>query len=429
MKKQSLIIAYAFIMSCLFGQNMTTFALCEGNFSTPNSSLWSFNATGNLDGPIHWNENSNPLGDTGQSLTLHENKLFIIMNNSHTIEVMDLAGGAQYSTSINLPLASPRYMHAEGDKGYVTSWGLNAIIVLNLNTMETVDTIQVSGMPEHIINYQNYLYVSVPSKSDWSTNDQVLKINKADYSIDSSFTVEPGPTMMVVNDSSLFIASKSYDNNYNVYAGMTSINLFNDEVLKYNAGQTSSYGTDIFKYQNKVYHLFDGGIVPLNNDLSPDTTKKIGDFNSIHSATANGDFLYLGTTDYVAPDTVMVLNSNGELINDYIVGAIPGSFEFYEYDQASITNKSILPQYASMKNFPNPFNPHTNIKYVLKKPSPYRLYISDINGRTIKEFEIADYTSGTKNISWDASLFSSGIYFAVLEQTNQTTILKLSLIK
>jgi len=326
-------------------------------------------------------------------------------------------------------LASPRYMHAEGDKGYVTSWGLNAIIVLNLNTMETVDTIQVSGMPEHIINYQNYLYVSVPSKSDWSTNDQVLKINKADYSIDSSFTVEPGPTMMVVNDSSLFIASKSYDNNYNVYAGMTSINLFNDEVLKYNAGQTSSYGTDIFKYQNKVYHLFDGGIVPLNNDLSPDTTKKIGDFNSIHSATANGDFLYLGTTDYVAPDTVMVLNSNGELINDYIVGAIPGSFEFYEYDQASITNKSILPQYASMKNFPNPFNPHTNIKYVLKKPSPYRLYISDINGRTIKEFEIADYTSGTKNISWDASLFSSGIYFAVLEQTNQTTILKLSLIK
>jgi hypothetical protein len=200
-------------------------------------------------------------------------------------------------------------------------------------------------------------------------------------------------------------------------------------VLRYNAGQTSSYGTDIFKYQNKIYHLFDGGVVPLNNDLTPDTTGKIGNFSSLRSASAYGDHLYFGISDYVAPDTLMVINGSGELINDYIVGALPGSFAFYNYTQTSIENESIIPEYASMKNFPNPFNPHTNIQYTLKKTSPYRLYISDINGRTIKEFEIQDYNSGTKNISWDASLFSSGIYFAVLEQANQTTVLKLSLIK
>ena len=118
-----------------------------------------------------------------------------------------------------------------------------------------------------------------------------------------------------------------------------------------------------------------------------------------------------------------------ELMNDYIVGALPGSYAFYTYTQTSIENQSIIPEYASMKNFPNPFNPRTSIQYTLKKTSPYRLYISNINGRTIKEFEIQDYTSGTKNISWDASLFSSGIYFAILEQANQTTVLKLSLIK
>ena len=151
MKKQTLIIAYAFIMCCLFGQTMTTYTLCEGNFQTPNASLWSINSAGNLDGPIHWDENSNPLGDTGQSLTIHDKKLFIVMNNSHTIEVMNLAGGAQYSTTINLPSASPRHMFAEGEKGYVTSWALNAILILNLNTMEAVDTIEVNGMPEHII--------------------------------------------------------------------------------------------------------------------------------------------------------------------------------------------------------------------------------------------------------------------------------------
>ena len=78
MKKQTLIIAYAFIMCCLFGQTMTTYTLCEGNFQTPNASLWSINSAGNLDGPIHWDENLNPLGDTGQSLTIHDKKIAAI---------------------------------------------------------------------------------------------------------------------------------------------------------------------------------------------------------------------------------------------------------------------------------------------------------------------------------------------------------------
>ena len=430
MNKQPLIIIYVFIASYLFGQNMTTYALCEGNFGTPNSSLWSFNAVGNLDGPIHWNENSNPLGDTGQSLIIHNDKLYVIMNNSHTIEVMELIGGLQYSTTINLPSASPRYMSAEGDVGYVTSWGLNAILVLDLNTMEAADTIQVNGMPEHIINYQNYLYVSVPSKSDWSTNDQVLKINKLNHTIEDSFTVEPGPSMMVINESQLYIASSYYDDSWNKYAGTSSINLTNGEILRYNAGQSSNYGSDIFNYQNEVYQLYNGGVVPLNNDLSPNIIGKIGDFNGLYSASNHGDNLYFGiTTDYVAPDTVMVLNSNAELIGEYIVGASPGSYAFYQYDQASVIENNILPQYASMKNFPNPFNPLTNIQFEIKTPAPYKLYISNINGKVVENIQVSDFTIGRKNISWDANSFPSGIYFAILEQKNKTEVLKLSLIK
>ena len=85
-------------------------------------------------------------------------KLFIIMNNSHTVEIMDLGNVAEYSNTINLPNTSPRYMYAENNIGYISSWGLNAIIVIDLSLMELVDTIQVHGMPEHIINYQEYLY-------------------------------------------------------------------------------------------------------------------------------------------------------------------------------------------------------------------------------------------------------------------------------
>ena len=51
------------------------------------------------------------------------------------------------------------------------------------------------------------------------------------------------------------------------------------EVSRYNAGQTSNYGSDIFSFQNNIYRLFDGGVVPINEDLSPDSSEIIGTLN------------------------------------------------------------------------------------------------------------------------------------------------------
>lgn len=424
-------IIFTISLSYLWGQNMTAFTLCEGNFGSANASLWSFgNSFGDISGPIHWDENSNPLGDVGQSLTIYNQTLFILMNNSHSIEVMNLSGDyPEYETTIDLPNASPRYMVTVDAKGYISSWNLNAVLVLDLNNMDVIDTIPIDGIPEYIVSYEAHLYVSVPNKSDWTSNDQILKIDINNHTIVDSFTVEPGPNTMVINDSFLYVSSSSYDDVFNRYSGTSSINLTNGEIERFDAGQTNYYGSDIFNYQNNVYQIFDGGLVPLNNDLSPDTTAKIGDFNSLYSASAYGDFLYLGISDYTAPDTVLVLDNYGNIVADYIVSAIPGSFGFYEKDQTAIDNNELLPIFSSIKNYPNPFNPSTNIEITLNNMEPYKLYICDISGRKIEEFKIRSAATKTQNIIWDASLFSSGIYFAVLEQDNKKTISKLSLIK
>ena len=46
----------------------------------------------------------------------------------------------------------------------------------------------------------------------------------------------------------------------------------------------------------------------------------------MYSAAADGEYLYFGTTDYVAPDTVYVTTHSGEAVNQFIVGAMPGDF-------------------------------------------------------------------------------------------------------
>jgi hypothetical protein len=378
---------------------------------------------------VHWDESSNPLGDVGQSMSIYQEKLYIIMNNSHTIEVMSLAGGIYYESTLDLPSSSPRYITFNGEKGYISSWNLNAILILNLNNMEIIDTVEIDGKPEKMIYFEDHLYISVPNKSDWSTNDKVLKMRLSDNIIVENFTVEPGPNMIALYDSSLFITSSSYDDMWNKYSGTSTINLSTSEILRYNAGQTTSYGSDIFVFQNEIYQIFQGGLVPLNNDLSPNTSQKIGDYPSLYSADSYEDFLVLGISDYVAPDTVIILSNEGVVLEEFIVSAIPGSFEFYNYDVTSIEDQKIIPKVTSVHNYPNPFNPRTTIQFDNVINSPYRIYICDITGRKIKEFNIDSYHVGQQTIIWDASDYSSGIYFAIFEQLGNSSLRKLSLIK
>ena len=419
------------LLSIIYGQNLKLFTLCEGNFGSANSSLWLSTLNGgNMHDIVHWDESSNPLGDVGQSMSVYQEKLYIVMNNSHTIEVMSLAGGIYYESTLNLPNSSPRYITFNGEKGYISSWNLNAILILNLNNMEIIDTVEIDGKPEKMIYFEEHLYISVPNKSDWSTNDKVLKMRLNDNVIVENFTVEPGPSMIALHDSSLFISSSSYDDMWNKYSGTSTINLSTSEILRYNAGQTTSYGSDIFVFQNEIYQIFQGGLVPLNNDLSPNTSQKIGNYSSLYSADSYEDFLVLGISDYVAPDTVIVLSNEGVVLEEFIVSAIPGSFEFYNYDVTSVEDQKLIPSVTSVvHNYPNPFNPRTTIQFDNIINSPYQIYICDITGRKIKEFNIDSYQVGQQTIIWDASDYSSGIYFAIFEQLGNSSTRKLSLIK
>jgi hypothetical protein len=295
--------------------------------------------------------------------------------------------------------------------------------------MEIIDTVELDGKPEKMIDFQDHLYISIPNKSDWTTNDKILKMRLSDNMIVETFTVEPGPTMMTIYDSSIFVSSSSYDDMWNSYSGTSSINLSTGEVLRYDAGQTSSYGSDIFVFENKIYQIFEGGVVPLNDDLSPNISQKIGNQASLYSADSYEDFLVLGISDYIAPDTVMILNNEGVIMNEFIVSAIPGSFEFYNFDFTSIDEQKILPNVTSIYNYPNPFNPKTTITFNNTIDSPYRFYICDITGRKVKEFNINNYQLGEQSINWDASGYSSGIYFAIFEQLSNQSARKISLIK
>ncbi len=64
------------------------------------------------------------------------------------------------------------------------------------------------------------------------------------------------------------------------------------------------------------------------------------------------------------------------------------------------------------QNYPNPFNPKTNIKYRITNNNSFvNLEVYDITGRETEVLVNEEQNAGTFLIDWNASAYSSGIYF------------------
>jgi hypothetical protein len=86
--------------------------------------------------------------------------------------------------------------------------------------------------------------------------------------------------------------------------------------------------------------------------------------------------------------------------------------------------------YRLYQNYPNPFNPVTTIKYGLPRYGLTSLTIYDVLGRVVTKLVENEFNdAGTYEVKWDASGFSSGIYFYTLESGSYKETKKMVLMK
>ncbi len=82
---------------------------------------------------------------------------------------------------------------------------------------------------------------------------------------------------------------------------------------------------------------------------------------------------------------------------------------------------TIPSNYELKQNYPNPFNPATTIIFNLPKTANIELKIYDIEGREIQKITNGNYSAGEHRITWDASNFTSGVYFYKLTASDGFT--------
>jgi hypothetical protein len=102
------------------------------------------------------------------------------------------------------------------------------------------------------------------------------------------------------------------------------------------------------------------------------------------------------------------------------------------FTELSVDNEIELdtPQKIQLgQNYPNPFNPSTNIPFELSKSSVVNIEIFNLLGQKVATLTNELYSAGRHTIAWNATNYSSGIYFYRLTAGDVIQTKKLMLIK
>ena len=92
-------------------------------------------------------------------------------------------------------------------------------------------------------------------------------------------------------------------------------------------------------------------------------------------------------------------------------------------------SNEIPTSYVLYQNYPNPFNPVTNIVFSIPQRETVKLTVYDVLGSEARVLVDQTLSAGTYIVSFDASEFSSGVYFYRLEAGTFIDVKKMILIK
>lgn len=317
------------------------FVLCEGSFNAGNASLWFYDRdTKEVKADVFGVENDAKLGDVGQSLYLHNNTLFVVVNNSGVVYALDASTGVAQGVVENL--LSPRFIaiSPSGTKGYISQMYTNKLVTFNPATMEKMGEVELSGIAdtEQMIVWGDKLFVAA-----WNNGHKIAVLDTTtDKQIDL-FEVGVQPYSMVIDKNDTIWVVCDGGNAYSSLpegVTMEAPSLWKidaethaaTKVYEFTPGGYFRSRLAIDASGSKLYFIYDA-VWEIDVDSQEFPTKPLitiegfGQYGLDVDPT-NGDIYIADAKDYVSNGAVLRYNSSGELIDEFEVGIIPSKFAF-----------------------------------------------------------------------------------------------------
>jgi YVTN family beta-propeller protein len=138
-------------------QRAGLYVLSQGNFGANNGTLTYYDYTSKaLTADLYTTANTTKLGDTGNDLGVYGTKMFIVVNNSNVVDVVN-AKGAKLIKQITLN--QPRSVIFYKSNAFVTSYN-GTVSVIDTTSLTITKTIIVGSDPEQMVISNGKLYVA-----------------------------------------------------------------------------------------------------------------------------------------------------------------------------------------------------------------------------------------------------------------------------
>ncbi len=207
------------------------YILNEGLFQMNNSTLSYYDfTTGKLTENIFLDVNHRGLGDVGNDLKCYGSKLYIVVNNSNIVEVVDVKT-VQSLKTINLSGKQPRQVAFLDDKAYISCFD-GDVVRIDTASLEVEATVHTGPNPDGICACNGKLYVcNSGGLSNPNYGNTVSVVDPATFTVVKDITVAVNPTR-VKGYSDRYVYVVSNGNYGDVPYTFQKIDCQTDEIVK-----------------------------------------------------------------------------------------------------------------------------------------------------------------------------------------------------
>ena len=306
------------------------YVLNEGNFQCGNATLSEVLPDSSKAYPdVFAAANGRGLGDTGNSLTLHNGRLYIVVNGSNRVEVVD-ARTAKLLKTIACPAgASPRHIVFDAaGTGYISNLYTRSVSVYDDATNSITVELPVGENPEQMLVANGRLFVT---NSGFGNGRTVSVIDVVSRLAGSPLAVGDNPgAIAALNDSIAVVLCTGAYNDFNnpdddtpgmlFWLNTRACTVFDSLLL---GGHPQRIAID---KSGMLYTVQADGIQRVTLSTKTRTDRFIP--GAYYSVAFDGtrDRLYLtNPLDFVQPGTLGVYSLSGVKTAEYTVGIIPGA--------------------------------------------------------------------------------------------------------
>lgn len=253
------------------------------------------------------------LGDTGNDVQVYKGKVFVVVNGSHKVEIMD-AYSMKRLAQVDVP--NCRFIAFDGNHAYVTSYVAKdkealktqkgALYRIDLDTYKVTGQVTVGYQPEQLVIMDGKAYVANSGGYVAGYDDTVsvvdLKSMKVEYDIKVAVNLQ---LMLVDAEGTIWVSSIG---NYRDVS--STLNYLVKKGDKYELGGTVNVPVSSMALAgDKIY--------VIGTTYNPTTWKPTTTYNIVNAKTRkleSGSFITDGTeSDITTAFTVTVNPGNGDI--------------------------------------------------------------------------------------------------------------------